>query len=109
AELGKFMDQKLKNYSSGMQVRLAFSIAIKAESDILVLDEVLAVGDEAFQRKCYKYFAELKRNKKTVILVTHDMNSVQSFCNRAMLIEGGELVELSNPARIAQRYSDLFI
>ena len=70
AELADFMDQKLKNYSSGMQVRLAFSIAIKAQGDILVLDEVLAVGDEAFQRKCYEYFAQLKRQKKTVILVT---------------------------------------
>ena len=109
AELHGFMDQKLKNYSSGMQVRLAFSIAIRAESDILVLDEVLAVGDEAFQRKCYQYFAELKKNKKTVILVTHDMDSVQRFCNKAIMIEKGEIVEAGNPARVSQRYSQLFI
>lgn len=82
AELEEFMDQKLKNYSSVMQVRLAFSIAIKAEGDILVLDEVLAVGDEAFQRKCFEYFASLKKQKKTVILVTHDMASVQRFCTK---------------------------
>lgn len=75
AELEEFMDQKLKNYSSGMQVRLAFSVAIKAQGDILVLDEVLAVGDEAFQRKCDDYFTKAvkKDPNKTVILVTHSM------------------------------------
>lgn len=109
AELHRFMDQKLKNYSSGMQVRLAFSIAIKAQADILVLDEVLAVGDEAFQRKCYQYFAELKRNKKTVILVTHDMASVQRFCNKAIMIEKGEIVKSGSPAVVSQKYSELFI
>lgn len=109
AELDRFMDQKLKNYSSGMQVRLAFSIAIKAQGDILVLDEVLAVGDEAFQRKCYQYFAELKKNKKTVILVTHDMSSVQRFCNKAIMIEKGKIVESGSPAKVSQRYSELFI
>lgn len=109
AELHRFMDQKLKNYSSGMQVRLAFSIAIKAQGDILVLDEVLAVGDEAFQRKCYQYFAELKRNKKTVILVTHDMASVQRFCNKAIMIEKGKIVESGDPAKVSQKYSELFI
>lgn len=108
AELEDFMDQKLKNYSSGMQVRLAFSIAIKADADILVLDEVLAVGDEAFQRKCYQYFAELKRNKKTVILVTHDMDSVRRFCNRAILIDSGKIAEIGDPAKVAQKYSELF-
>lgn len=92
AELEKFMDQKLKNYSSGMQVRLAFSIAIRANTDILVLDEVLAVGDEAFQRKCYDYFNELKQRGKTVILVTHDMNAVQSFCTRAIVINEGNII-----------------
>ena len=107
AELEEFMDQKLKNYSSGMQVRLAFSIAIKAEGSILVLDEVLAVGDESFQRKCFQYFAQLKREKKTVILVTHDMDSVQRFCNRAMLIEKGDIVELGEPSVVAQRYTKL--
>ena len=107
AELSDFMDQKLKNYSSGMQVRLAFSVAIKAQGDILVLDEVLAVGDEAFQRKCYNYFAKLKKEKKTVILVTHDMESVQRFCNKAILINKGK-IELSGSApKVAQLYRDL--
>lgn len=107
AELERFMDQKLKNYSSGMQVRLAFSIAIRADSDILVLDEVLAVGDEVFQRKCFGYFAELKRNKKTVILVTHSMNSVQQFCTKAMLIDKGHKTEIGKPLEIAQIYREL--
>ncbi len=107
AELGEFMDERLKNYSSGMQVRLAFSIAIRAKSDILLLDEVLAVGDEAFQRKCFEYFAELKKEKRTVVLVTHDMTSVQRFCNRAMLINDGEIVEIGNPASVAQKYQKL--
>jgi ABC-2 type transport system ATP-binding protein len=109
AELEKFMDQKLKNYSSGMQVRLAFSIAIRANGDILLLDEVLAVGDEAFQKKCYQYFAELKKNKKTVILVTHDMGAVQQFCNKALMIEKGKIIETGNPAKIAQKYRELFM
>jgi len=104
AELRKFMDQRLKNYSSGMQVRLAFSIAIRAESPILLLDEVLAVGDEAFQRKCFDYFAKLKGDKKTVVLVTHDMDSVQRFCNRAMYIEKGKIMYIGNTREAARAY-----
>ena len=107
AEIHEFMDQKLKNYSSGMQVRLAFSIAIKAQGDILVLDEVLAVGDEAFQRKCFNYFAELKKKKKTVILVTHSMDSVRQFCNKAMLIDKGHKTEVGTTAEITRIYRDL--
>ena len=106
AELENFMDQKLKNYSSGMQVRLAFSIAIRAESDILLLDEVLAVGDEAFQRKCYHYFAELKKKKKTVILVTHSMDSVQRFCTRAMLVKDGNVEYIGDTAQVASMYRE---
>jgi len=110
AELPEFMDQKLKNYSSGMQVRLAFSIAIKAQGDILVLDEVLAVGDEAFQRKCSTFFDQIKKDKtKTVILVTHSMESVRKYCNRAMLIVDGEIKETGNPDKVANAYSDIFI
>lgn len=107
AELEEFMDQKLKNYSSGMQVRLAFSVAIQADGDILVLDEVLAVGDEAFQRKCYSYFAQLKREKKTVVLVTHSMDSVQAFCDRAVLIDKDRDTETGTPITIAQIYRQL--
>ncbi|KGR73089.1 ABC transporter ATP-binding protein [Streptococcus phocae subsp. salmonis] len=107
AELHDFMDQKLKNYSSGMQVRLAFSIAIKAKGDILILDEVLAVGDEAFQRKCFDYFAQLKRERKTVILVTHSMEQVQRFCNKAMLIDKGHKMEVGTPLEISRIYKSL--
>ena len=105
AEIEEFMDEKLKNYSSGMQVRLAFSIAIQAKGDILLLDEVLAVGDEAFQRKCFNYFAELKRDKKTVVLVTHSMDSVKKYCNKAMLIEGGKITAKGDPGTIADQYT----
>ena len=106
AELEEFMDQKLKNYSSGMQVRLAFSVAIKAQGDILVLDEVLAVGDEAFQRKCNDFFTEIKKDpSKTVILVTHSMDSVKKYCNKAILIQDGEIVVSGNKDEVADRYS----
>jgi ABC-2 type transport system ATP-binding protein len=105
AELPEFMDQRLKNYSSGMLVRLAFSIAIRARSDILLLDEVLAVGDEAFQRKCISYFETLKRNNKTVVLVTHDMGSVERFCTRAMFIEDGSIKLIGNAREVASAYS----
>lgn len=107
AELADFMEERLKNYSSGMQVRLAFSIAIKAESDILLLDEVLAVGDEAFQRKCFEYFEDLKRNNKTVILVTHDMAAVERFCNKAILIEKGHIIKSGSVSEVTSSYRDL--
>ena len=105
AELEDFMEEKLKNYSSGMQVRLAFSIAIRAKSDILLLDEVLAVGDEAFQRKCENYFRQLRKQKKTVILVTHSMGNVRKYCSRAMLIRDGKIVSCGNPDDVANEYS----
>lgn len=104
AEIERFMDQKLKNYSSGMQVRLAFSIAIRADTDILILDEVLAVGDAAFQQKCFTYFEKLKNDKKTIVFVTHDMGAVTRFCNRAIMIEDGVLKLVGKPADIAQQY-----
>lgn len=108
AELDKFMDQKLKNYSSGMQVRLAFSIAIQANTDILLLDEVLAVGDAAFQRKCFDYFMSLKEAKRTVILVTHDMGAVRQYCDKALMIEEGVVVKYGSPEDVAQEYLKLF-
>lgn len=107
AELEPFMDQKLKNYSSGMQVRLAFSIAIKAKNDLLIFDEVLAVGDEAFQRKCLDVFERYKAEGQTVILVTHEMATVKKYCNRAILISEGKLVEEGDPRRVADHYSEL--
>lgn len=106
AELGDFMEERLKNYSSGMQVRLAFSIAIKAKGDILLLDEVLAVGDAAFQQKCFDYFELLKRQKQTVIIVTHDMNSVRRFCNKAMIISKGSIEMIGSPEEVAEIYTE---
>ena len=105
AELEDFMNQKLKNYSSGMQVRLAFSVAIKAQGDVLILDEVLAVGDEAFQRKCNDYFMERKASGKTTILVTHDMGAVKKYCSRAVLIEDGLVKAYGDPEDVANQYS----
>ena len=107
AELAPFMDQKLKNYSSGMQVRLAFSIAIRARGDILILDEILAVGDAAFQEKCNQYFASLDKSQ-TVILVTHSMENVREFCDRAILIDQGKIIEEGDPEVVADAYLRLF-
>lgn len=108
AELEQFQDQKLKNYSSGMQVRLAFSIAIRARGDILLLDEVLAVGDAAFQQKCADYFRSLKDKNQTVVLVTHSMENVRKFCTRAILIDNGHIVKSGDPKEIADSYTKLW-
>lgn len=107
AELEEFQDQKLKNYSSGMQVRLAFSIAIRAKGDILLLDEVLAVGDAAFQQKCNDYFKSLHGNQ-TVILVTHSMENITKFCDRAILIENGKITLDDDPKIVAEAYKNLW-
>ena len=88
AELGEFIDLKLKNYSSGMLVRLAFSLLLEVDADILLIDEVLAVGDAAFQQKCGDAFHEMKAAGKTIVLVTHQMATVAEYCHRAMLIDG---------------------
>lgn len=107
AELTKFMDQKLKNYSSGMQVRLAFSIAIRAKGDILLLDEVLAVGDTIFQKKCYDYFKQLKKDKKTVILVSHDTGVLQEYCTSGILLEAGKIVKEGHIKDIVGEYTTI--
>jgi ABC-2 type transport system ATP-binding protein len=109
AELEKFMDQKLKNYSSGMQVRLAFSIAIRANSDILLIDEVLAVGDAAFQTKCFEYFMELKKAKKTVILVSHDRGSLERFCTNGILIDQGNIIPTDSISNVLDKYSEIVL
>jgi ABC-2 type transport system ATP-binding protein len=109
AELERFMDQKLKNYSSGMQVRLAFSMATRAKADILLVDEVLAVGDADFQRKCFKYFRNLKDQKKTVVFVSHDMNAIQEYCDRAILIEKNELILEGSSYDVGMAYTRMFI
>ena len=104
AELRDFTDLKLKNYSSGMMVRLAFAVMVEADADIMLIDEVLAVGDAAFAQKCVDVFRARRDAGKTVVLVTHDMATVQSFCDRAMLIDSGELRYLGDPEETALRY-----
>jgi ABC-type polysaccharide/polyol phosphate transport system ATPase subunit len=107
AELQDFVDLKLKNYSSGMHVRLAFSVAIQVSAEILLIDEVLAVGDAAFQYKCFEEFKRLKREGRTILFVTHDMGAVERFCDRAMLLEKGRMVAIGEPESIARRYIQL--
>ncbi len=104
AELREFTDLKLKNYSSGMMVRLAFAVMVEADADIMLVDEVLAVGDAAFAQKCMDVFREKRRAGRTIVLVTHDMATVQGFCDRAMLLHDGELRYLGDPEEAALRY-----
>jgi ABC-type polysaccharide/polyol phosphate transport system ATPase subunit len=104
AELAEFVDLKLKNYSSGMMVRLAFAVMVQADADVMLVDEVLAVGDAAFAQKCTDVFREKRSAGKTLVLVTHDMASVQAFCDRAMLIHDGEQRFLGDPEEAALRY-----
>lgn len=104
AELEEFSDLKLKNYSSGMLVRLAFALMIEVDADILLIDEVLAVGDAAFQQKCADVFREMKAAGKTIILVTHEMASVEEYCDRAMLIRDGKILEIGDPREVGSRY-----
>ena len=107
AELEEFVDLKLKNYSSGMHVRLAFATAVQADADVLLIDEVLAVGDAAFQQKCFDEFTRLREAGRTMLLVTHDMGAVERFCDRAMLLEGGRVVDIDEPTSIARQYNRL--
>jgi ABC-type polysaccharide/polyol phosphate transport system ATPase subunit len=107
AGLTEFEELKLKNYSSGMLVRLAFSVMIQVDADVLLIDEVLAVGDAEFQQKCFDEFNRLRDEGRTVLLVTHDMPSVQRFCDRAMLLERGRVVMLDEAEQVAARYYDV--
>ncbi len=104
AELQDHADLKLKNYSSGMQVRLAFSVMTQVDADVLLIDEVLAVGDAAFQAKCFDVFRQLREAGKTIVLVTHDMAAVSRFCDRAVLLEDGAVVDIGDPDLVADRY-----
>ena len=101
AELREFQDLKLKNYSSGMHVRLAFSVAIQVDAEILLIDEVLAVGDAAFQQKCFDVFNDMRDEGRTIVFVTHDMVAMQRFCHRAMLLERGDSVYIGDPDEVA--------
>lgn len=104
SELKRFIDQKLKNYSSGMSVRLAFSVAIHANRDILLMDEVLAVGDSNFQSKCLGEFIKYKEQGKTVILVSHDVNTIQRYCDRALLLRNGKIEKIGNSEEVGNEY-----
>ncbi|MGA8746786.1 MAG: ABC transporter ATP-binding protein [Solirubrobacterales bacterium] len=107
AELEEFVDLKLKNYSSGMQVRLAFSVMLEADADVLLIDEVLAVGDAAFQQKCADVFHATKAAGKTIVLVTHEMTSVEEYCHRAMLIDDGKVLHIGEPGEVGRHYLQL--
>jgi lipopolysaccharide transport system ATP-binding protein len=107
SELGEFMDQKLKNYSSGMLVRLAFAVAIQAHADILLVDEVLAVGDSSFQDKCFDVFRRFKAEGRTIVFVSHDMGSVQEFSDRVLLLHRGRARGVFSAAGAAAEYSRL--
>src|SRR4051794_27373774 len=107
AELHDFSELKLKNYSSGMHVRLAFSVMLQAKADVMLIDEVLAVGDASFQEKCFREFSRMREEGRTVLFVTHDMGSVERFCDRAMLLEQGDLVMIAAPAEVGERYVDM--
>lgn len=104
AELEDFVEMKLKNYSSGMLVRLAFSVMIQSDAEILLIDEVLAVGDAAFQQKCADVFHDIRESDRTVILVTHDMTAVEHYCHRAMLLHNGVVMTCGDPAEVARSY-----
>jgi ABC-2 type transport system ATP-binding protein len=107
ADLENSMDQKLKNYSSGMQVRIAFSIATRAKADVLLIDEVLAVGDAAFKSKCFDHFHALKEKGTTIVFVTHDMRAVLEFCDRVILIEGGRIAAQGGAEEMAEKYLEI--
>jgi ABC-type multidrug transport system ATPase subunit len=107
AELREFEELKLKNYSSGMYVRLAFSVAIQVDADILLVDEVLAVGDAAFAQKCFDVFTRMRDEGRTIVFVTHDMASLNRFCHRALLLEKGNMVHLGEPHEVADRYLEI--
>jgi ABC-type polysaccharide/polyol phosphate transport system ATPase subunit len=104
AELEDFAEQKLKNYSSGMGVRLAFSVAMLADADILLMDEVLAVGDTRFQEKCFEVFAEYKRKNRTIILVSHDLVTLELFCDRVLLLQSGRAVATGPANEVISQY-----
>jgi ABC-2 type transport system ATP-binding protein len=107
AELGEFTEMKLKNYSSGMLVRLGFSLMTHVDAEVLLIDEVLAVGDASFQRKCFDAFARLHEEGRTIVLVTHDMSAIERNCDRAILLENGRLERAGEPGEVARRYLEL--
>jgi len=107
AELERFLDTPIKYYSSGMYVRLAFAVAAHFEPEVLLIDEVLGVGDASFQKKCYAKLEEIRRRGSTVLIVSHDLLSVQRFCDRAILLEGGSVLDMGRPDAVVAKYLDV--
>jgi lipopolysaccharide transport system ATP-binding protein len=107
AEMMKFEDMKLKNFSSGMYMRLAFSTAIHANPDTLLIDEVFAVGDEAFQKKCVDKINEFRKQGKTIIFVSHDLNAVKGLCQRSLLLNEGNILSIGNTEKVINDYLEL--
>jgi ABC-type polysaccharide/polyol phosphate transport system ATPase subunit len=107
AELSGFVDTKIRNFSSGMAMRLAFSIAIQANRDILLLDEALAVGDAGFRTKCYEVFRQIHAAGKTIVLVSHDLELVKQFCSRVAVLERGSLITVDSPDSAIATYERL--
>lgn len=104
AELEAFIDEPVKNYSSGMYTRLGFSVAVHADPDILFIDEILAVGDESFQQKCFEKISEFRRRRKTIILVSHDLAAVQRWCDEAVWLDNGTIRERGMPRKVVDLY-----
>ena len=107
AELGEFIDSPIKQYSSGMYMRLAFSVATEVDPDILIVDEILGVGDGGFREKCLDRIRQFRNSGKTILMVSHDMGTMRSFCSRLFLVHHGELVAEGEPSRIVNRYQEL--
>jgi len=107
AELGEFIDTPIKQYSSGMYMRLAFSVATEVDPDVLIVDEILSVGDGGFREKCLDRIRQFRDSGKTILMVSHDMNIMSSFCSRLLLVHQGQLVEDGEPSRIVGRYQEL--
>lgn len=104
AQLERFVDQQLKNFSSGMLMRLAYSIAVQVPFDILVLDEVLAVGDISFQEKCFQHFHRLREERKTVVFVSHNLHAIRNHCDRVGLLEQGRVAAIGRPDEVVELY-----
>src|ERR671914_972151 len=104
AELRDFIDAPVKTYSSGMYMRLGFAVAIHVDPDVLLIDEVLAVGDQAFTAKCLDKFAEFRRRNKTILLVTHSLDLVERFCDRALWLDKGKTLAEGEPRRVVAAY-----
>src|SRR6185437_7342199 len=108
AEIGEFIDSPVKQYSSGMYMRLAFSVATEVDPDILLIDEILAVGDASFREKCYERLRSFRDRGKTIVLVSHDVSMIKLFCDRVLLINKGELIEDGPADDVISRYTGLF-